>query len=1179
MYTPIPTPVYKRPCTRLIAGFSGLTLTASTELEVVKLTSSTSNLSPSASILRRPELAQSIPPLLIAIETQSHPTGDVFQCQTCLASIHWLLSEPGLAASRLPRNAVSSFIEISRVQDSPSDYTTVCMMKSIYMKASCLSREGDVSGSLEVLNPVVRWMHEHESNLLSQPQLLPWSERLLAYTALTASGGVDVRSPGTEKGIDIALQAFRHWAIFSAKVRETKRDVLDVMDPGRQKIETWKAYYLFLSKLLQCGIDHHVLGEKHTRLHQVTELRRVESAYEVELLRVSRFPKAHKSNPEIEDWVEQVIRNLEVLSGTSWPESELGEGGRDNVRRNVLEILYRAATKTFHSTLILRHLFQVHQSLAEFSLAYKALDSYLELVIRGKARAKKSRDGLEGLDDDETVMRTTSEGIEGLCKFGRKDEVEKAFNLTIKLEQWVQEYTSRETNALADRVTDSVHDQGNWQLTIADARTLEIAHRAIGIGTAFWAMWTPTSEQRITHQSEALASLQQASVVFPDVPQQLEIAYAQALLLAETRDLKRATECVKRTLTTFGTQTVERNCAQQRKMMPFFHLLALLLSARQDMDTAYQMCGAAFDQFSDTDDLFGSRAASVNGSMHTSGEKAATNDEMRSLIDDMNGRERERIIEIRITELALIEFVQGPEEAVNGTKELLSLFSKFFGHLIVRTEEKSKSRGTLSPRSVTGSVKSFRGSIFGRKRREASPSMRTEDEKGILIPPESERVQHRTYSTEAPTIQITDEDLRPQKERSHWFRRSHSHNRGDVQIQKLHKRLGTRSSINLRDSKSAATTPIGSVVSSRRQSFETGGERLSRSASTIGFTSYNAIQNPSAQQFQSVSTASNLITNATTLESHNKAPEAKVSLRPMAHNIDHADFPPPLGHDQQPPQQDIRLPVMHPPITFTQPSKRFPPTAKQIHAHRVLTKIWLLIATLYRRAFLFEDSVEACGEASRSASQIEALVADQESSASAFADPGWGGGKSSSEVWADVCTERALLALAKGMPHDAITIFEEALMYSLDHPAATVGLCNILLDIYEQKIPGEPSRPSMDIEVPETEMPKPESFMKSQKDPLLDDDMTSAQGGDELRGKTEDLNRLAARDRAYGLLSSLTKLGTSWDDSEAWYALARAHECGGQVEKAKEVLWWCVELEDKRPVRHWRNIGPGTYVL
>lgn len=74
-------------------------------------------------------------------------------------------------------------------------------------------------------------------------------------------------------------------------------------------------------------------------------------------------------------------------------------------------------------------------------------------------------------------------------------------------------------------------------------------------------------------------------------------------------------------------------------------------------------------------------------------------------------------------------------------------------------------------------------------------------------------------------------------------------------------------------------------------------------------------------------------------------------------------------------------------------------------------------------------------------------------------------------------------------------------------------------------------------------------------------------------------DRLAARERAFTLLSGLTRLGTGWDNSDAWFALARAHEESGQPEKAKEVLWWCVELEEAMGVREWRCLGNGGYIL
>lgn len=74
-------------------------------------------------------------------------------------------------------------------------------------------------------------------------------------------------------------------------------------------------------------------------------------------------------------------------------------------------------------------------------------------------------------------------------------------------------------------------------------------------------------------------------------------------------------------------------------------------------------------------------------------------------------------------------------------------------------------------------------------------------------------------------------------------------------------------------------------------------------------------------------------------------------------------------------------------------------------------------------------------------------------------------------------------------------------------------------------------------------------------------------------------DRLAARDRAYTLLTGLTRLGAAWDNAEAWFTLARAYEESGQPDKAKEVLWWCVELEEATGVRSWRNVATGGYIV
>jgi len=239
---------------------------------------------------------------------------------------------------------------------------------------------------------------------------------------------------------------------------------------------------------------------------------------------------------------------------------------------------------------------------------------------------------------------------------------------------------------------------------------------------------------------------------------------------------------------------------------------------------------------------------------------------------------------------------------------------------------------------------------------------------------------------------------------------------------------------------------------------------------------------------------------------------------------------------------------------------------------------------------MYEDARGAVAEGFKPVKGFEAEVALENSSTKAFADRGWGGGRSVEELWSDVYAARGELSAAEGLKHEAKADFERALLHYPDHAAAIVGLSNILLDIYAQIIPPEanhdvdPLEPTSPPIVPNiSEPPNPStqshthtrSKSQSHKRPNLASHTPSA----ENNISPPELNRLAARDRAFGLLSTLTKLGAGWDFSEAWFALARSYEESGQVEKTKEVLWWCVELEDTRPVRGWRSVGLGGYVL
>ena len=145
------------------------------------------------------------------------------------------------------------------------------------------------------------------------------------------------------------------------------------------------------------------------------------------------------------------------------------------------------------------------------------------------------------------------------------------------------------------------------------------------------------------------------------------------------------------------------------------------------------------------------------------------------------------------------------------------------------------------------------------------------------------------------------------------------------------------------------------------------------------------------------------------------------------------------------------------------------------------------------------------------------------------------------------------------------------------------------MDIYEEKIPAEEPRPllssqpspsSSSISAGIPPAPQPPLEMKNSSNAKDTGEAPAATKKTPQRDLTPaELNRLAAKDRAYMLLSNLTRLGSGWDNSEAWYTLARAHELSKQISKAKQALWWVVELEENEPMRPWRDVAAGGFTL
>ncbi|OCL05930.1 TPR-like protein [Glonium stellatum] len=1157
-----------------------LALTARSETQVAAYSTQRPS---SATSTNSANLSKIIPSLLTAIEEETDHAQDAFQANICLGWLHFILDEPGLAVARLPKDFAAAISSLSRGEKKLDVWTQVCFIKGAYLKGFSQEKTASAVDALATYNAVLPFLSSFNTWSSASPQFRLWTERLLGRLCLlsdqSTSSGLAVESSH-------ALRTFRMWARFWEAGVETA--TVDNPETGRLRRLVWKAYYDTLSVILQrdlryspasTSLEPELLdsseklpAEEHlnSRIQQRAELKRVETTYEGLLLKETHFPKASESNVEIELWVDAVMNNWKVLCGVLWQDEELGEGGKEGVGGGVLDILYRAATKSFHSTKILRHLFTVHTSLAQFDLAFKAYDSYVEIVSRGKDRAEKSGEEDLSLDNDDTILCTAAEAIRILCRFGSYREAEKARDIGQSIERWLKQHTpsislSSPTPAEKDFAKAS-EEPTKYKIS---PQTLAVAYRAVGISQAQWARVTYDAELRTSIQTQAVYYLRKALEPKFEDSHSLETLYALGLVLAEMRDVAGAIKIIKRALspasnpdssiTADGLISDEGSVSsieftRERKLIPIWHLLALLLSARSDFSTAEKSCEAAFEQFEDPSNLFGKnentkeyRSDHLKNLPAESQEKASN--QPKGIVDRMETFEKNGIVEIKMTQLALIEILEGTNAAVDVSDELLALYARLFGDPVAgQIKIQLPTTPIPPPKSAAGTIK---GSIFRPRtsRRSAEKAFPAATNTSIA----SSRPSTVATQATAPTIQVTDEDS-PDHANGHHHSLNHKHHAesptqkrsGSVKLQK-------RSANSLR----------------RRSEVDDGMVETKKNEIDKDITNGKPRRHSSTREKsprrKSISGSVRKSTEGSTQP-----------LRPVAHNMPHRALPPPASHSKQQPHQDIRLPTPSPDVAYTSPEPRFTVLQERRHKISLLVKVWLFISGLYTRAGMFDDAKGAIEEAVKLVESLELEVARESSSSKAFANQGWGGGKSVDELWGDVWSGRGELLQSQSLPHEAMTEFEKAVSHFPDHALAIVGLSNILFDIYCKIIPPEPPQVTGVSSTLSTPSSTLLSTAQADAKKLY---LASSAPSAENQTSPPELNRLAARDRAHGLLSSLTKLGSGWDYSEAWFALARSYEECGQVEKAKEVLWWCVELEDTHPARKWGSVGVGGFVL
>jgi tetratricopeptide (TPR) repeat protein len=952
-----------------------LTLAARSEAQIASAshrpTSASSN--PTASLHGLSEL---IPRLEEAIVVGNSIEEDAFIASVGLAEIHWLREDKETALKLLP-----DFVPESNTHSSlPSavGWMEICAVKTAFIRAASLESQGKEAEARKLYQEAIGRTPGARST-----ELRKWTERLLARACMHFNAQTSSRSIPS---LTDALRAFTVWNDFWQRAQSntstTSGDSPSRIDIPRRQV--WHAYYNLLSSMLQDGLAYYMASDG--RIHigaintfpenfrtsskqsQRADLKRVESTYESLLIQETQFPKASQTNLEVEQWVEQAMKNWRIISGFGWTDAELGQGGKEGVSRTMLDILYRAATKTFHSTAVLRELFHVHSSLGEFDLAMYAFDSYVDIIGKGKARAQKTGHHQDGIDDDDTAVLTGVEAVRVLCRYGDLSQAEKAVAVGKNLERWLGEGRPQSSEQTTGEQAAALHQQTTAQLK---ASTLAAAYRAIGISQAQLARLTYDTDARPTLQAGALKQLRRAEAQEPD---NIETCYALSSLLAETRDVNSAIVSIRRILAakpddrSDGQDDGVKDYTRQRKLIPLWHLLALCLSAKDQHDAAYKMCEAALEQFGDRTVLFG-KAASLGGNLEKRSDAPRSSS---GLVDQMDSFEKEAIVQIKMTELTLTELTEGPSTAVDMTDELLGLYARLFG----KPEETKASKPLPAAPSVTptrtgGTLRSIAGSIRPRTTRNSVERSRA----ATLEPPIANGQANTTSGQDLGppiSITVTNED-------------GAQADRGRGRQEHRHLPFKLRSS----------------MAASRSRSRSLGG----KSKPLPNENDQPPL--PPPKDYPAANATADQKPVASAINASNQT-NPQQPLKTMAHNSGHADWPAPAGHAEQPPQQDVRLPVPHP-ASGTAPVPSFSLAQQKRHKVSVLVKVWLFIAELYIRAESLDDAAGAVQEAHKLVESFEAEVAAAESSARAFYSKTWGGGNSVDELWADVLSSVNLL--------------------------------------------------------------------------------------------------------------------------------------------------------------------------
>ena len=636
----------------------------------------------------------------------------------------------------------------------------------------------------------------------------------------------------------------------------------------------------------------------------------------------------------------------------------------------------------------------------------RALETYLELVQKGRARVAKSGKSEPTLDDDGVLIETAAEGIRHLCSYGGQHEATKARDIGARLEKWLEELDQQSRTSAERNINDviAVSDEKCHSRPKVSKHVVSAAYRAVGISQAHWARTTSDADSRQSVRERALRNIRKSLSVDYGDSENPDSLFALGLILAESREINKALVIVKRALlpqaphirptpskmsasdpSSEDSLTATSSSRFTLKYLPLWHLLILLLSATQKFDTALDLCEAVVERsittVRDTDEGGSSLPLKEEQQDNLAGSQEQRISEPLRSIDN---QEKGALLQIKMTQLALLEIIEDSEAAVNASRGLLELYSKMYG-FPAEVRFKPGPLPTIPnqpPKSSAGTLRSLKGSLFGKSRSSRLGLLQLKPAGSVgsassSITASRSPAEKESGSWNGQTNQPTDSYSQKIDDRA---QRSHhglfSHTVGRSHSRKLHKRAGS-----LKRAASAGTLRLRKELDPRSSLEDDSGQFGTDSSSLNGVLGHRSL-------------------HVSYLSDSNQQPQVNINDRPTrASQIGLAvsqGLPSPAGYPTNNEAQALELSMggvsqaAH--SSLDTEKAREPDSSEQLEGPRAhflsgspsreegrlsgaagtswstihFVKVWLLVASLYRRAGFFEDAKAAVDEASLS---------------------------------------------------------------------------------------------------------------------------------------------------------------------------------------------------------------------